>query len=510
MIVRLDNIKLTPGEGEDELRRIAERRLGARPAYFRILKMSLDARKKHDIHYVCSVEFSTDEAPRPAPLGRYRGEAKKIMIVGSGPAGLFCALRLADRGFAPVVIDRGTDVDTRSAAVARFFSGGRLDPDNNVQFGEGGAGTFSDGKLNTQTHSGYNADVLATFARFGAPEEVTYLGKPHIGSDRLKGVVRSMRAYILSCGGEVRFSTRLESLACSGGRVTATLYDINKNETYEEYADALVIAPGHSARDTFAALRRCGMAMEAREFAVGVRIEHRQGAIDMAQYGRARGLLPPADYKLVSHAGARTAFTFCMCPGGVVVPAASEEGGVVTNGMSDYARAGENADSALLVQMRLSDFGSDDLFAGMEFQRRLERAAFAAAGGDYRAPAQRWEDFARGRAGSGFGSVTPSYARGVVPINLADILPAVAAETLKVAVPDMARRLRGFDDPDAVMTGPETRFSSPVRLLRSESGESVTHPGVYPYGEGSGYSGGITSSAADGLRTADRIYAKFS
>ncbi len=293
MIVRLDNIKLTPGEGEDELRRIAERRLGARPAYFRILKMSLDARKKHDIHYVCSVEFSTDEAPRPAPLGRYRGEAKKIMIVGSGPAGLFCALRLADRGFAPVVIDRGTDVDTRSAAVARFFSGGRLDPDNNVQFGEGGAGTFSDGKLNTQTHSGYNADVLATFARFGAPEEVTYLGKPHIGSDRLKGVVRSMRAYILSCGGEVRFSTRLESLACSGGRVTATLYDINKNETYEEYADALVIAPGHSARDTFAALRRCGMAMEAREFAVGVRIEHRQGAIDMAQYGRARGLLPP-------------------------------------------------------------------------------------------------------------------------------------------------------------------------------------------------------------------------
>ena len=508
MIVLLDNIKLGISEDEGALRRIAARKLGCKPSYFRIIKKSLDARNKLDIKWIYSVEFSASDLPAPARPVR-RDSDKKIIVIGSGPAGLFCALRLIERGFRPLVVERGERVDDRARTVRRFFDGGELCPDSNVQFGEGGAGTFSDGKLNTQTHSGYVKDVLSLFNRYGAPAEVEYLNKPHIGSDRLKGIVADMREHIERQGGEIRFSTRYVGLLKFSDNESrgVILEDITSCVRYTERADAAVLAVGHSARDTFESFARDGLAMEGRDFAVGVRIEHLQCEIGKAQYGASWTALPAADYKLVSRAGGRTAFTFCMCPGGVVVPAASEFGGVVTNGMSDYARDGKNANAALLVGVGKADFG-DGLFDGIKFQRRLERAAFDLTG-EYRAPVQLWGDFARGRVSSDFGSVRPTYARGTVFAPLSDLLPDVVTNALRAAVPDMGKRLRGFDSSDAVLTGVETRFSSPIRVLRDDSLQSLTVRGVYPCGEGCGWSGGITSSAADGLRVADAIGEKF-
>ena len=507
MLIRLDNIKLGIGADEGELRRIAARKLGCQPAHFRIVKKSLDARKKSEIKWIYSIEFSASDAPAPPRFER-RDSDKKIIVVGSGPAGLFCALRLVERGFRPLVVERGECVEDRARTVKRFFEGGELCPDSNVQFGEGGAGTFSDGKLNTQTHGGYVRDVLATFARFGAPAEVEYLNKPHIGSDKLKSVVAAMRDYIVNNGGELRFSTRYVRLEKTDGAAGGVILEnLVAGTAYAEPADAVVCAVGHSARDTFVSFARDGLAMESRDFAVGVRIEHLQSEIGSAQYGAAWRELPAADYKLVSRAGGRTAFTFCMCPGGVVVPAASEHGGVVINGMSDYARDGRNANAALLVGVGKADFG-EGLFDGVEFQRHLERAAFELTG-DYRAPVQLWGDFVQGRVGSRFGSVRPTYARGTVFAPLSEILPAPVTDALRAAVPDMAGRLRGFDTADAVLTGVETRFSSPLRVLRDDRLQSVSVRNVYPCGEGCGWSGGITSSAADGLRVADAIGARF-
>lgn len=507
MTVRLDNIKLGLSENENELRRIAERRLGCKPVFFRILKKSLDARDKSDIKWVYSIEFSATDEPSPTQRER-RDRNKCVVVVGSGPAGLFCALRLAESGFTPTVVERGKCVEERSLDVQRFFSGGELREESNVQFGEGGAGTFSDGKLNTQTHSGYVSDVLATFVRFGAPEEVGYLNKPHIGSDKLKRVVAEMRKHIREMGGDIRFSTKYEGISTANGDLKAVkLTDLQNGSKYELPADAVVLAVGHSARDTFRTFARDGLAMESRDFAIGVRVEHLQQEISRAQYGKSWRALPSADYKLVSHAGERTAFTFCMCPGGVVVPAASEHGGVVTNGMSDYARAGKNANAALLIGVGKSDFG-DGLWDGVEFQRRLERAAFALSG-DYRAPVQLLGDFMKDRISDRFGGVKPTYARGTVFAPLHELLPAAVVGSLRAAMPDMGKRLKGFDSSDAVLTGVETRFSSPVRVLRGNDGQSPAVRGVYPCGEGCGWSGGITSSAADGLRIADIICEKF-
>lgn len=508
MIYKIENLKLPIGADEDELRAVAAKKLGKKPGFFRILKKSLDARDKRNIGYVYSVEFSDDGFPKRRAAEKYIGVRKKIVVIGCGPAGLFAALRLIEHGFEPILIERGENVTDRTETVSAFLSGGRLDENSNVQFGAGGAGTYSDGKLNTQTHRGYNSDVLDLFAEFGAPEEILYLNKPHIGSDRLKGVVSRMISHISSYG-EVRFSTRFEGYSTSGGTLREiVLRDLKAGVEYAETADAVVLALGHSARDTFVRLHGLGTAMEAREFAVGVRIEHLQSEINRAQYGSYAHRLPPADYKLVSHAGERTAFTFCMCPGGSVIPAASEEGGIVTNGMSDYARAGDNADSALLVQLSAADYG-EKLFDGMEFQRRLERAAYGITG-SYRAPVQLFGDFMKDRVSVGFGSVRPTYPIGTVFAPLGEILPSAVTRTIKAAVSDMGRRLRGFDSADALMTGVETRFSSPVRILRDGSGQSVSVRGLYPCGEGSGYSGGITSSAADGLRIADLIFADLS
>lgn len=506
----LTEIKLKPGESEKLLWKIAEKKLpGCK--YVKILKKSLDARNKSEIRWVYQIQ-----AERTAPQENRRmypqvkGMKGRVIVVGSGPAGLFCAIRLIRSGILPIVVERGGSVDERVKQNRNFFCGAGLDENCNVQFGEGGAGTFSDGKLNTQTKDPRNREVLETFVEFGASPEILYLNKPHIGSDRLRGVVTSMRNFIINSGGEVRLHTLFQDIVSNGESVKAVLLkDLVNGQVYELDAEAVVLAIGHSSRDTFLNMKNRGLAMEAREFAVGVRIEHLQEKVNFAQYSDTHKLLPPADYKLVSHAGDRSAFTFCMCPGGVVIPAASEQGGVVTNGMSDYARDGRNANSALLVQIHRSDFDDSDVLGGIAFQRMIEKKAYELGGGDYKAPAQRVEDFLNDRVTKSFGEVLPTYAIGVVGAELKKIFPDYVSDTLKRAILDMDSRLKGFAAPDAVLTAAETRFSSPVRILRGRDGQSLNFAGVYPCGEGCGYSGGITSSAADGIRIAECICEKY-
>lgn len=508
--MKIDNIRLKPGESENKLLDIASRKLHA-AAHIQIIKKSLDARDKSDIHWVYTIE--ADRKPIVLPertWRRVRKHPRRVIVVGSGPAGLFCAIRLIRAGIRPVIVERGGTVEERAAQNDRFFNEHILDADCNVQFGEGGAGTFSDGKLNTQTKDLRNREVLETFVQFGAPQEIAYLNKPHIGSDRLRTVLVNMRKFIYAFGGEFLFHTRLEDVRIADGALRSVLLrDVRTGVAREEEPSELVLAVGHSARDTFSMLKNRGFAMQAREFAVGVRIEHLQEKISFAQYSVTHKLLPPADYKLVSHAGARTSFTFCMCPGGYVIPAASEEGGVVTNGMSNYSRDGSNANSALLVQIRREDFDNGDVLDGVEFQRKIERAAYEAGGSSYAAPVQRLEDFFAGRESSRFGEVVPTYAAGTAMFDLNRIFPSYISESMRAGIIDMDRRLHGFASPDAVMTGAETRFSSPVRVLRGENCESVSAAGVYPCGEGCGYSGGITSSAADGILVAEKICEKY-
>ncbi len=507
MIQRLDNIKLNITESEDSLVKIAQKRLKRGIKYFKILKKSLDARDKNNIFWVYSIAFSDENQEEIKPLERL-ANPPKVAVIGTGPAGLFCALRLVERGVRPIIIERGESVENRRKTIDFFFKNGVLDENSNVQFGEGGAGTFSDGKLNTQTRDGFNKNVLETFKKFGAPEEITYLNKPHIGSDKLFYVLQNIRKYIEDHGGKYHFHQIFTRFEHKNGRICTVFH--RNSHTGEEAAtpvDCAVVAIGHSARDTFKMLASNGVAMEPRDFAVGVRIEHLANTIGFAQYGKSYKLLPTADYKLISHAHERTVFTFCMCPGGVVIPAASENSGVVTNGMSFYARDGVNSNSALMVQMKREDFG-EGLFDGMEFQREIERRAYRAGGG-FKAPVQLCKDFLTGRTSSAFGEVKPTYAAGTAFAPLEAVLPKITTDALKVAIPDMDKRLKGFADPDALLTGVESRFSSPVRILRGEDGESISLKGLYPCGEGSGYSGGITSSAADGLKIAEIIFEKY-
>ena len=507
MIKRLDNIKIPVGKGEDgRLYELVKRKAGGRLGYFKILKKSLDARDKRNIFWLYSAAYSAEEEAEPEALPEKLANAPAVCVIGSGPAGLFCAVRLCEHGYSPIILERGGNVDERRAKTGVFFGQGVFDTECNVQFGEGGAGTFSDGKLNTQTKDGYNRDVLRTFARFGAPEEILYINKPHIGSDRLYSVLKNIRAYIEECGGKFLFNKKFTGFSAENGALNAVTYtDVKTGEQGELCVSAAVLAPGHSSRDTFRMLAERGIYMQPRDFAIGVRIEHLAADIGAAQYGSFAKQLPAADYKLVSHAGERTAFTFCMCPGGVVIPAASEEGGVAVNGMSNYARDGVNSNSALMVQLNRGDFG-EGLFDGMEFQRRTERFAYAAGGGNFKAPCQLAGDFIADKNSQRFGEVLPTYAAGVAFAPLAEYLPQVVVRTLKSAIPDMGRKLKGFDSSSAVLTGPETRFSSPVRIVRGEDGQSVSLKNLYPCGEGSGYSGGITSSAADGIKVAEIIF----
>ncbi|MBR5525111.1 MAG: FAD-binding protein [Clostridia bacterium] len=528
-MLRITGISLPLSYTDGDLRRRAADLLGVAPGAItacELRKRSVDARKKEAVHFIATVDVTVEGEEK---LLRRHVKNNKIsrvedspyilppsisppavppVVVGSGPAGLFAALTLAQAGARPILMERGGDVDSRRAAVETFRRTGVLDTASNVQFGEGGAGTFSDGKLNSGIKDPRCRRVLETFVAAGAPGEILWQAKPHIGTDRLQDTVRGLRREILRLGGQVLFYHRLTDLVIKDGALSSVLVETPEG-VREIPCRQVILAIGHSARDTAEMLCRRGLPMEQKPFAVGVRVEHPRAMIDTSQYGPAAGhpALGAADYKLSCRPdGGRGVYTFCMCPGGVVMAAASEEGGVAVNGMSEHARDAENSNSALLVGVEPGDFGSEHPLAGFAFQRKMEQAAYRLGGGDYRAPAQLVGDFLAGRASVGGGEVTPSYLPGVTWADLRECLPAFVSNSLRAALPMFGRQLTGFDRPDAVLTGVESRSSSPVRLLRDSRGQSAIG-GVYPCGEGAGYAGGIMSAAVDGIRCAEWVLA---
>ncbi len=516
-MIRIQGLTLAPGENESKLTALAARALRAAPSAIHALEIwrrSIDARKKAAVRLVYTVDVAVDGETRllRAAKGRNISRAERFayeipaapaalprpVIVGFGPAGMFAALVLSLAGARPIVLERGCDLRTRQKKVAEFWNGGALDPECNVQFGAGGAGTFSDGKLNTGTHDPRIRWVLEQFHAAGAQKEILYDALPHIGTDVLAGVVERLDARIQALGGEIRYQTRLDGIETADGQVAAALTSRGVIP-----CSALILAIGHSARDTVRMLHAAGVAMQPKAFSMGIRIEHPQREISRAQYGAAAALLPPASYKLACHLESGSAYTFCMCPGGQVVAAASEAGGVVTNGMSSSARDGENANSALLVTLHPEDFPYPGALGGMEWQREIEQLAYQRSG-SYCAPAQTVGDFLAHRPTNAFIGVQPSYLPGVTPCDLHDVLPPRITDTLEQAIPALGKKLRGFDRPDAVLTGPETRSSSPVRIVRDETMQSPLR-GLYPCGEGAGYAGGIVSAAVDGMRCAEAV-----
>ena len=497
--------------------------------HFRLYKRSVDARRREDVKLVCSV-LAQGELSEPyrkkllslpdvraldeQPLCVEHGQepmTHRPLVVGMGPAGLFCALLLAENGYAPVLIDRGDCVADRVKAVERFVSEGVLDTDSNIQFGAGGAGTFSDGKLVTRINDSRCSYVLERLHDFGAPDEILTRAKPHVGTDVLRSVVEQMISYIESRGGTICYRTKLLDFKENADNSITALTDQGQIN-----CSAMVLALGHSARDTYRMLIEKQMMIEPKPMSVGVRIEHLREDIDKALYGDFAGhpTLGPAEYALSDTTADRGVYTFCMCPGGQVVPAASEERGVVVNGMSHHARDGKNSNCAIAVSVRTSDYEkveANDALGAIEYQRRIEQAAFSAGGGDYSAPIQTVGDFLSDACRTEPSRILPSYRDGkhVRLARLGDILPSYVGEELKRGLVSFDRKIKGFACPDAVLSGVETRTSAPVRILRGEQASAIGHPLVYPCGEGAGYAGGITSAAIDGLQTAQCIMKKF-
>ncbi len=525
-MLRLTELRLPLDHPPEALREAVLRRLGLPDHELRrltVFRRGYDARKPHAIVLVYTLDLVVADEARvlatraedrnlgPAPDTSYKfvaqapPMAKRPIVIGTGPCGFMAALTLAQMGFRPLVLERGTVVRQRTKDTWGLWRRGVLAPESNVQFGEGGAGTFSDGKL----YSGikdprhYSRKLLAEFVKAGAPEEIMYVSKPHIGTFRLVTMVESIRAEIERLGGEYRFGAKVVDLLVEAGAVRGV--ELEGGEQLE--ADQVVLAVGHSARDTFEMLHRRGVFMEQKPFSIGVRIEHPQGLIDRARFGPNAGnkLLGAADYKLVHHAkNGRSVYSFCMCPGGTVVAATSEPGRVVTNGMSQYSRNERNANAGIVVGVTPADYPGGVL-AGVEFQRHWESLAFQAGGGGYRAPAQRVEDFLAARASTRLGEVVPSYKPGVTPSDMATCLPAWAVEAMREALPAFNQQVPGFTMADAVLTGVETRTSSPLRVKRGEDFVSLNTRGLYPAGEGAGYAGGILSAGVDGIRVAEAV-----
>lgn len=530
MAVKVNNIRISINDDLSLINKIAAKKAGISAGdivNFKILKESIDARRKGKVDFIYQVLFDCTNEEKVVKRAsssdvtlekdyKYTnvkfGQIKmhnRPIIIGSGPAGFFAGLIMAKNGYKPIIVERGSCVEKRNEKIKKFYSTGVLNTDTNVQFGEGGAGTFSDGKLTTRIKDERCNFILDEFVKFGAPGEIIYSGKPHIGTDILKGVVKNIRDEIIRLGGEVRFDSKVTGIKSENGKIRS----VTINDEYEIPCEAAILAVGHSARDTYEMLIKSGMEFEKKPFAIGVRIEHKQSMINESQYGKFAGnpRLGAADYRVTytSKKFNRPCYSFCMCPGGIVVAAASENEMAVTNGMSEYKRDGENANSAIVVGVSPDDFKGAGPLAGVEFQRHYEKLAYAAGGGSYMAPVQLAGDFLNDRTSAKIGSIKPTYTRGYTFANLKDCLPDYVTAVLKEGIVNFDRKIKGFSDNDAVLTGIETRTSAPVRMVRDENCEAEGLRGLYPAGEGAGYAGGIISSAVDGVRAAEKIMRKY-
>jgi len=512
---RLENIKIREDIDNQELLKRACKKYKINinnVLDYKIFKKSIDARNKEDIFYNYTIDVETKNKVRNAKkidnqnvtliVESTRKSMVRPVVIGAGPAGLFCALTLVYNGIKPIIIEQGKKVEERQKDVEEFQKTGKLNITSNIQFGEGGAGTFSDGKLTTGTHNIYSRNVLQEFVKFGAPEQIMYINKPHIGTDNLRKIVANIRNKIIELGGDFLFEEKVTDIKVEEGVLKEVICESGKIiET-----DTAVFAIGHSARDTFEMLLKKGLNMERKNFSVGVRIEHKQSMINESQYGKNSILkLPSAEYKLAYHGENRSCYTFCMCPGGQVMASSSELNTIVTNGMSTFARDGENANSALLVNIVPEDFEGDSPLAGIDFQKELEEKAFILGGSNYYAPIQTVGDFLNNKKTTKIGVVKPTYLPGVTMSNLNEILPKFVSDTLKEGIQYFDTKIKGFSGEDAILTGVETRSSSPVRIVRDNETLMSNIKGVYPCSEGAGYAGGIMTAAVDGIKCAIAI-----